>query len=143
MIAWPKGACVALALVTLAACGSGDSAPRPELGAALEAVSQARDAEAPRYASDAFNRANKKLAEAQTALADGNHARARRLAEEARVDAELAKAATESAKQSAALDTVRQKVDKLQKKVHVTPAQAPATAPTSLESPAGASSQSR
>lgn len=142
MIRWQRGAAVGLAAVTLAACG-GVEAPRQEMGSAKQAVSQARKTEAPQYAPDAFGKANVKLAQAQAALAKGEHARARRLAEEASVDAELAQATAENARNKAALDKMRRSIKTLQSKVHEAPAQATKITPGSAEPPAGSSNATR
>jgi len=131
MVDCGKGAVAALALVTLAACG-GVPAPREQVGAAKQAVSQARTTEAPEYAPDAFGKANGKLAQAQAALANGENDRARRLAEQARVDAELAQAAAENARNRSKLDEMRRSIKTLRSQVFEAPAAgaAPASATT-------------
>ena len=138
MIGWHRGAAVGLAVATLAACSSVE-APSQEMGTAQQAVSQARETEAPQYAPDAFGKANGKLAQAQAALKKGEHARARRLADEASVDAELAQATADNARNTAALDEMRRSIKTLQAQVHEAPAQATKITPGSAEPPASSS----
>ena len=142
MIRWHRGAAVGLVLVTLAACSSAE-APRQEMGTAQEAVSQARETEAPQYAPAAFGKANGKLAQAQAALAKGEHERARRLAEEASVDAELAQATAENTRNKAALDKMQRSIKTLQAQVHEAPAQATKITPSTAESPVDSSNATR
>lgn len=142
MVEWRKAAAVALALATLAACG-GVPAPRQELGAAKQAVSQARATEAPRFAPEVFTKAHGKLAQAQTALAKGDHARARRLADEATVDAELAQATAESARNKSTLDEMRRNIKTLKNRVYEAPAKSAEMAPDQPVSPTAASKPSQ
>jgi len=126
-----SGIVAAFSLVSLAACSS-DPAPRQDLGSAEQAVSQARAQDAPQYAPKAFGKAHGKLAQAQEALKKGDHARARRLADEAAVDAELAQATAESTKNRAELDEIQRSIKALKSQVHAMAAQPTAGAPTSL-----------
>lgn len=131
MIEYRSGAAAVLALGMLAACGS-DPAPRQDLGSAQQAVSLARAQEAPQYAPKAYDKANGKLAQAQAALKKGDHVRARRLADEAAVDAELAQATAESAKNRAELNEIKRSIEKLKSQVQAMAAPPTAGAPTSL-----------
>ena len=83
-----------LAAATLAGCAG--PAPREQLGAAQNAVRQAERSEAPLHAEAELRAAQAKLAEAEAAFRNDEHARARRLADEAVVDAELAQARAEA-----------------------------------------------
>lgn len=87
----------------LAACAS-EPAPEAELGAAQVAVSQAEQANAPARASGPYQLARDKLERARDAREDGENVEARRLAEQALVDAQLAEAQARSevARQNAA-----------------------------------------
>jgi hypothetical protein len=90
-------------VVGVAACAS-DPAPEAELAAAEVAVDQAEQANAPAQASGPYELARDKLERARDATADGENAEARRLAEQALVDAQLAEAEARSevARQNAA-----------------------------------------
>lgn len=87
------GAGIAL---SLAACAS-DPAPEAEMARADLAVNQAEDANAGTHAPGPYALARDKLERAQEAVADGDHLEARRLAEQAAVDAELAETQARSA----------------------------------------------
>lgn len=92
-----------LASAALGACAN-TPAPREELALARAAVNQAEQPAA-RHAPDQLLSAQRKLALAEEAMRKDDHDRARRLAEEAEVDARLALAASES---SQARDSLRQ-----------------------------------
>ena len=76
---------------------AGDPAPDAEMARADLAVSQAEDVNAPTHAPGPYALAQDKLERAQGAVADGENQEARRLAEQAAVDAELAAAQARSA----------------------------------------------
>lgn len=93
-IGW-RGMVIGAGMVALAGCAS-DPAPEAELGAAELAVSQAEQANAPAQAAEAYRAARDKLELARDAMEDGDNQEARRLAEQALVDAQLAEAAARS-----------------------------------------------
>jgi phage shock protein A len=142
MADWKNGAVAALALIMLAACSS-VPAPRQELGTAKQAVSQARATNAPEYAPEVFSRANAKLAKAQAALENGEHALARRLAKEATVDAELAEATAGNAQNQTALNELRLSIKSLEDRIYEAPAQANELAPQPVYPPAQSSNAIR
>ena len=78
--------------------------PRGTLSQANLAVQDAAEGKAPQYAPLELRQAREKLAQARKAMAQEDYTGARRLAEQALVDAQLAreKAAAESTRQSAA-----------------------------------------
>jgi hypothetical protein len=80
---------VATFLAALAACTT-VPAPVQEVAEAEHAVQAAAATDAETLAPTEFNRARHKLEEARSALQAGQHLRARQLAEQAVVDAELA-----------------------------------------------------
>jgi Domain of unknown function (DUF4398) len=82
-------------VVGLAACAS-DPAPEAELAAAEVAVDEAEEANAPAQASGPYELARDKLERAREAMEDGENLEARRLAEQALVDAQLAEAQARS-----------------------------------------------
>jgi hypothetical protein len=85
-----------VAIGALAAC-AGDPAPDASLAAAKVAVDQAEKANAPARAPGPYQLARDKLERARAAAADGEDDEARRLAEQALVDAQLAEAQARSA----------------------------------------------
>jgi hypothetical protein len=85
----------ALSLLALAACASSAPPPTIELAAARAAIEQAGPAVA-HYAPAELAAAQSKLERAEQALARDDRTQARRLAEEAEVDARLAWAMAEN-----------------------------------------------
>lgn len=94
---------IGVGVAALAAC-AGDPPPEAELGAAEVAVTQAEQANAPAQAPGPYQLARDKLERARDAIEDGENLEARRLAEQALVDAQLAEAQARSevARQNAA-----------------------------------------
>ena len=104
---------LALALMFLSACASsGPSVAVVDqtLMQASTAVSEAEELGAQEYAPLAFSDAQDKMREAQQAKADGNHAKAVRLADEAVVDAEYAEMKTLAAKAEEAAKELRESI---------------------------------
>ena len=103
-------------VVGLAACAS-DPAPEAELAAAEVAVDEAEEANAPARASGPYELARDKLDRARDAMEDGENLEARRLAEQALVDAQLAEAQARSevARQNAA--DLRASIETLQDEI--------------------------
>jgi len=97
------GAAAGLAgtILLAGACASTPPAPTRSLDSARTAVANAEKAEAGRYASNELAEARDKLASADSAVAGKNMLAAERLADQARVEAELASARTEAAKAAA------------------------------------------
>ena len=91
---------VGIILATLGACSS-VPAPVGEMSAAQTAVTAAEEADAAQYAPADLDRARDKLIRAQAAMQEKDSQEARRLAEQALVDARLAeaKARAETAQQ--------------------------------------------
>jgi Domain of unknown function (DUF4398) len=87
----------------IAGC-AGDPAPEAELATAEVAVEGAEKANAPAQAPGPYELARDKLERAREAMDDGDNLEARRLAEQALVDAQLAEAEARSgvARQNAA-----------------------------------------
>lgn len=104
---------LALAIMFLSGCAS--SGPSiavvdQTLTEASKAVSKAEEVGAQEYAPLAFTDARDKVLGAQQAKADGNHAKALRLAEEAVVDAEYAEIKTLTVKAEEAARELRESV---------------------------------
>jgi len=99
-------AALASTLLLAVGCAS-QPAPTGQLRAAQQAIDDAERAEAAKHASSELSQARTKLASANAAVRDEDMERAARLADEARVDAELAAARTAAAKALAANDEIR------------------------------------
>ena len=103
-------------LVGIAGCASGP-APDAEMGAAELALSQAEDAEAAARAPAPYALARDKLERAHDAMADGENVDARRLAEQALVDAQLAEAEARSAVAREHAEELRRSIETLREEL--------------------------
>jgi hypothetical protein len=110
---WASLGAALAALSMLAACSSTPDAPVGELSAAQTAVTAAEQADAAQHAPAELDRARDKLVRAQAAMQDDDNEVARRLAEQALVDARLAeaRARAEVARQNA--EDVQSSIDAL------------------------------
>jgi hypothetical protein len=97
---------VVAAICSLAACAS-VRAPVTEIAAAEVAVGDAERANAASYASLDLQQARYKLQDAKRAAADNDNLDARRLAEQALIDARIAEAKSQLAKANATLDAAQ------------------------------------
>ena len=99
---WNKKIAPSLAVCMLCGvfvgCASTPKAPTEALQAAELAIAKAEQDRVADYASPELSEAREKLAAARVAVAEKEMVRAARLAEQARADAELASAKTQSAK---------------------------------------------
>lgn len=107
------------AIFTVVGC-AGAPAPRAKLGAAEQAVMQARAAQAAEYAPLELRTSEEKLAEARAAVERNDYESSRRLAEAARVDAELAAAIAQRDRGKAAVNEVQQSLEALREQIRVT-----------------------
>lgn len=112
------------ALVLLAACAG--EPPRAELGAADSAIKAAQNSGAAERAPVDLNNARMKYQSANAAVRDGDYDRAKRLASEAEIDAQLAGAKAQAEASKAAAQQVHQGATTLRRE----------TAPTSSAPPA-------
>jgi hypothetical protein len=103
-------------LVGIAGCASGP-APEAQMGAAELALSQAEDAAAAARAPAPYALARDKLERARAAMADGENVEARRLAEQALVDAQLAEAEARSAVARENAAELRQSIETLREEL--------------------------
>jgi hypothetical protein len=85
-------------MLVFTACASTPPAPTASLEAARQAISTAERAEAGRFASTELAEARDKLASANTAVANEKMIQAAQLADQSRVEAELASARTAALK---------------------------------------------
>lgn len=95
------------AALLAAGCASTPPAPTAQMEAARQAIDDAERAQAAQHAAPELSQARSKLAAADTAVEKEDMDDAARLAEEARVDAELAAARTAAVKAQAANEEIR------------------------------------
>lgn len=101
-----------MAIVGLSACSS-TPPPRPQLVQAEHAVDQALTDEASEFAALEVRKARDKLHMAQAAMQKENYVEATRLADEALVDAELARTRAEATKAQRAADELAMTIERL------------------------------
>jgi hypothetical protein len=109
-------AAVGAVTVLLAGCATAP-APREQMAVARTAVADADAAGAARYDAIDINRAHEKLNAATLALGARDYDQARRYAEEAEVDANLAATRTRSAKTQNAVAEVRESLRALRAEI--------------------------
>lgn len=102
---WTMAAAIPLAGLLTACAGT---PPRAAMARADLAVQQAINQGGPEHAPLEVDRARDKLTSARAAADDGEYTRARRLAEQATVDAELAQAKAEAARTRTGAERVRE-----------------------------------
>lgn len=104
-------------LLTLAACASTAPAPNQSLMAAEQAITTAEQARVADYASIELSQARDKLAAAQTAVQQEDMALAKRLADEAMVEAQLATARAGELKAKKVNDDMKESTATLQQEM--------------------------
>lgn len=102
-----RAAAVLSASLGLAACASDVPPPTAQLGASSQAILTAERAGALQYSPVEYQSAREKLAAADAAMRADERTRARRLAEEAQVEAELATVRAQRANAQQAASVVR------------------------------------
>jgi hypothetical protein len=114
----------AAALLSASALGGCASQPKPtaQLVRASTLVGEAEKEEAQRYAAADLQRARDELSSARTAESDGKYDNARRLADRAAVDADLASARAASGKAQQSADQVHHSIDTLKQQLQQAPA---------------------
>ena len=113
----------AAALLAAAALGGCASQPKPtaQLVRASTLVSEAEKSEAQHFAAADLQRARDELSGAQAAESDGKYANARRLADRAAADADLASARAASGKAQQSAEQVRHSLDTLKQQLQQNP----------------------
>ena len=106
------GALLAGGIIGIGGCSS-TPPPREAVSQAELAVTQAGQGRAPQYAAPELNKARDKLTEAKRAMDAERHAEARRLAEQALVDAQLAEAKAQAEQQRQVLQELRKSIEAL------------------------------
>jgi outer membrane PBP1 activator LpoA protein len=104
------------AAILLNACASAPE-PTAQLQAAQQAISDAERAEANRHAANDLSDARNKLTAANAAVETKDMEQAARLADQARVDAELASARTAAVKAQAVNEEMRRGSEALQQEI--------------------------
>ncbi|AWJ85310.1 hypothetical protein TSH58p_10025 [Azospirillum sp. TSH58] len=102
-----RGAAILSASLGLAACAGSVPPPTAQLGASAQAIQQAERAGALQHAPAEFQSAREKLAAADAAMREDERTSARRLAEQAQADAELATVRSQRATAQQAASAVR------------------------------------
>jgi hypothetical protein len=105
-------ALVLLLAAGLAACASVPP-PKSEIGKADLALRKAEQADAAHFAPLEMRTARTKLEAAHAAMREEENLKARRLAEQAKVDATLAEATAQAAQRQEAADTIRADIEAL------------------------------
>ncbi|MEY4641390.1 MAG: hypothetical protein RLZZ227_1384 [Pseudomonadota bacterium] len=107
----------AVALLSLTACASIPEAPEQQLQAAELAITGAEQAGVADYAAPELNQAREKLASARSAVVQEDMVLAMRLAEESKVEADLASANAEMLKAKAVNDEMQDSIDTLKQEL--------------------------
>ncbi|WP_207478419.1 DUF4398 domain-containing protein [Arenibaculum pallidiluteum] len=110
------------AVLGLAACSSDVPPPNAQLGASSAAVASAERAGALQYAPVELQTAREKLGRAQAEAQGERYVDARRWAEQAQVDAELAEARAENKAAQEAVRAVQRDIDTLRSELNGRPA---------------------
>ena len=106
-----------LIVLTMAACSGGPERPVAEIASAEATIERAEQSGARQFSSADLDMAREKLAEARAASDRGDHAVARRLAEQAEVDAEYAAAAAETERSRDAVKALRSSIQTLRDEI--------------------------
>lgn len=101
----------------LAGCASTPPAPNEALQAAELAIANAEQARVADYAAPELGEAREKLTAARVAVAEKDMAKAARLAEKSRADAELATAKSQAAKAQEVNDELNKNINTLQQEL--------------------------
>ena len=110
-LGWPRVGWRAVVILSaslgLAACAGSVPPPTAQLGASAQAIQQAERAGALEHSPAEFQSAREKLAAADAAMREDERTKARRLAEQAQADAELATVRSQRATAQQAASAVR------------------------------------
>ncbi|MDZ4811033.1 MAG: DUF4398 domain-containing protein [Pseudomonadota bacterium] len=114
---WLRLAAVAAVFLMFAACASTPEAPDRELQAAEMAITNAEQARVADYASPELSDARENLSAARRAVQQEEMVLAKRLAQQSRVNAELALAKAEALKAEAINDEMQKSTDALKQEM--------------------------
>lgn len=104
-------------LLSLVGC-AGAPPPRGEMAAGALAVSEAQQAQASQYAPAELYIARQKMETAKQAMNDGDYTKARRFAEQALVDAQLAEAKAQAEIQRQNVEELRKSIESLRRAIN-------------------------
>jgi hypothetical protein len=107
------------AAIAVAACASQDqSAARTQIGGAQSAISQAERANAREYAPVELTTAEQQLTNANKALEDKDYVKAKNLAQQAAVNAELAAAKADTSKTRSMAQSIQRSIEDLRQEIN-------------------------
>ncbi|MGR6034433.1 MAG: DUF4398 domain-containing protein [Candidatus Nitrosoglobus sp.] len=104
-------------LLSLGGC-AGAPPPRGEMAAGALAVSEAQQAQASQYAPAELYIARQKMETAKQAMTNGDYTKARRFAEQALVDAQLAEAKAQAEIQRQNVEELRKSIESLRRAIN-------------------------
>lgn len=122
----PLSVGLSASVIALAACSSVPP-PTEQIAVGRSAIDSAQTAGAPEFAAAELAQARTKFEQAQEAMKKEEYVRARRLAEQAAVDAQLAQAKASSAREQAAAAQIDQSIRALRSEIERSAPAAPAT----------------
>lgn len=104
-------------IIGLAACAGPGSRPDSQLQTAKSSIQHAESTNARKYELVMLNQARNKVADARDLMDKEQYPQARRLLEQAAVDAQLASARSETEKARSAVDEINRNIKSLQAKL--------------------------
>ena len=108
----------AAAVLLTSACASTGDRPVDELATARASIDLAEQNGAQEHSTQTITAAREKLARAETLAESGNHEQAKWLADQAEVDARLAAARAQLAKNEAAVEELRDSLSALEREIN-------------------------
>lgn len=115
------GVLLACGIIAVSYGCSSTPPPRESIGQAELAVTEAGQGKAPQYAAPELSKARLKLDEAKRAMDAERYIEARRLAEQALVDAQLAEAKAQAEQQRQTLQELRKSIEALKEEAGQAP----------------------
>ena len=109
---------VTLFMVVLAGCAIQAPAPEEQVRLAAQSIAQAESSGAVEFAPVEIKSARDKLSQAKLAMNRDEHLKAKRLADEAMVDANLAEAKARSAKSQKVVEELKESIRVLQQEMN-------------------------
>lgn len=109
---------VTLFMVVLAGCAVQTAAPTKQVTLATQSIAQAESSGAVEFAPVELKAARDKLSQAKLAMDNEENLKAKRLADEAMVDANLAEAKARSAKSQKVVEELKESINVLQEEMN-------------------------
>jgi hypothetical protein len=113
-----KACLVTLFMVVLAGCAAKTPAPAKQVTLATQSIAQAESSGAVEFAPVELKAARDKLSQAKVAMDKEENLKAKRLADEAMVDADLAEAKARSAKSQKVVEELKESINVLRKEMN-------------------------